>query len=219
MPNWKKLIYSGSAAVLSNVSASSYTGSFTGSFSGTFTSASYALSSSYALSASYAPPTAGASSQWTSSAANIYYNVGNVGINTINPAYNLDVSGSAIVRSKLRVGNVGTNGTIHSATAITANAGTTLVWTESGTAGAAAFLEYYTVDTTLGINQRAGIITLTWNSAGTPVTAYTETHTPDIGANPQISFSCSLSAGGDPQLYMINSSPYSYYTVINYRLF
>jgi len=35
MPNWKKLIYSGSAAVLSNVSASSFTGSFTGSFLGT----------------------------------------------------------------------------------------------------------------------------------------------------------------------------------------
>jgi hypothetical protein len=48
MPNWKKLIYSGSAAVLTNVTASSYTGSFTGSFSGTFTSASYALSASYA---------------------------------------------------------------------------------------------------------------------------------------------------------------------------
>jgi hypothetical protein len=51
MPNWKKLIYSGSAAVLTNVTASSYTGSFTGSFSGTFTSASYALSASYAPSA------------------------------------------------------------------------------------------------------------------------------------------------------------------------
>ena len=49
MPNWKKLIYSGSAAVLSNVSASSYTGSFTGSFSGTFTSASFASTASITL--------------------------------------------------------------------------------------------------------------------------------------------------------------------------
>jgi hypothetical protein len=67
MPNWKKLIYSGSAAVLSNVSASSYTGSFTGSLFGTSSwavsssraiTSSYALtslSSSYALSASFAP--------------------------------------------------------------------------------------------------------------------------------------------------------------------
>jgi hypothetical protein len=47
MPNWKKLIYSGSAAVLTNVTASSYTGSFTGSFSGTFTSASFASTASY----------------------------------------------------------------------------------------------------------------------------------------------------------------------------
>ena len=54
MPSWKKIITSGSAALLSNITASSYTGSFTGSFSGTFTSASYALSSSFALSSSRA---------------------------------------------------------------------------------------------------------------------------------------------------------------------
>jgi hypothetical protein len=75
MPNWKKLIYSGSAAVLSNVSASSYTGSFTGSLFGTSSwavsssqavSASRAVSSSYALSASYAP--GGAAFPYTGSA-------------------------------------------------------------------------------------------------------------------------------------------------------
>jgi hypothetical protein len=78
MPNWKKLIYSGSAAVLSNVSASSYTGSFTGSLFGTSSwavsssraiTSSYALtslSSSYALSASFAP--AGAAFPFTGSA-------------------------------------------------------------------------------------------------------------------------------------------------------
>jgi hypothetical protein len=47
MPNWKKLITSGSTAILSNVTASSYTGSFTGSFSGTFTSASFASTASF----------------------------------------------------------------------------------------------------------------------------------------------------------------------------
>jgi hypothetical protein len=47
MPSWKKIITSGSAAILTNVTASSYTGSFTGSFSGTFTSASYATTSSF----------------------------------------------------------------------------------------------------------------------------------------------------------------------------
>jgi hypothetical protein len=67
MPSWKKIITSGSVAILSNVTASSYTGSFTGSLNGTSSwavsssraiSSSYALnalSSSYALSASYAP--------------------------------------------------------------------------------------------------------------------------------------------------------------------
>jgi hypothetical protein len=75
MPNWKKLITSGSAAILSNVTASSYTGSFTGSLNGTSSwavsssqaiSSSRAVSSSYALSASYAP--AGAAFPYTGSA-------------------------------------------------------------------------------------------------------------------------------------------------------
>jgi len=48
MPNWKKLIYSGSAAVLSNVSASSFTGSFTGSFLGPLNgTSSFASTSSF----------------------------------------------------------------------------------------------------------------------------------------------------------------------------
>jgi hypothetical protein len=48
MPNWKKIITSGSTAILSNVTASSYTGSFTGSFLGTGSYATQALSASYA---------------------------------------------------------------------------------------------------------------------------------------------------------------------------
>jgi hypothetical protein len=78
MPSWKKIITSGSVAILSNVTASSYTGSFTGSLNGTSSwavsssraiSSSYALnalSSSYALSASYAP--GGAAFPYTGSA-------------------------------------------------------------------------------------------------------------------------------------------------------
>jgi len=62
MPNWKKLIYSGSAAVLSNVSASSYTGSFTGSLFGT---------SSWAVSSSRAVNSTSASFASTSSYVNI----------------------------------------------------------------------------------------------------------------------------------------------------
>jgi hypothetical protein len=53
MPSWKKVIISGSNAVLSTVSASSFTGSFTGSLLGT---ASYATTSSYALTSSYVNP-------------------------------------------------------------------------------------------------------------------------------------------------------------------
>jgi hypothetical protein len=78
MPSWKKIITSGSAAILTNVTASSYTGSFTGSLFGTSSwsvsssraiTSSYSLvslSSSYALSASYAP--GGAAFPYTGSA-------------------------------------------------------------------------------------------------------------------------------------------------------
>ena len=93
MPNWKKLIYSGSAAVLSNVSASSYTGSFTGSLSG-----SVAGTASFAISASYAPSTGGGS-QWTSSAANIYYTLGNVGIGINNPLARTHIKGAGSTSS------------------------------------------------------------------------------------------------------------------------
>jgi len=48
MPSWKKIITSGSAAILTNVTASSYTGSFTGSLFGTSSYATQALSASYA---------------------------------------------------------------------------------------------------------------------------------------------------------------------------
>ena len=50
MPSWKKIITSGSVAILSNVTASSYTGSFTGSLNGT---SSWAVSSSRAISSSF----------------------------------------------------------------------------------------------------------------------------------------------------------------------
>ena len=51
MPSWKKIITSGSSALLLNVTASSFTGSFTGSLLG---SSSFAISSSRAVSSSFA---------------------------------------------------------------------------------------------------------------------------------------------------------------------
>jgi hypothetical protein len=84
MPSWKKIITSGSSALLLNVTASSFTGSFTGSFLGT---ASFAVSASYA-------PSSGASSQWTSSGADIYYVLGNVGIGTNSPLAKTHIKGS-----------------------------------------------------------------------------------------------------------------------------
>jgi hypothetical protein len=60
MPNWKKIIVSGSDASLNSVFANSVTasifsGSFTGSLQGTSSWSNNSISSSYALSASWAP--------------------------------------------------------------------------------------------------------------------------------------------------------------------
>jgi len=52
MPSWKKIITSGSSALLLNVTASSFTGSFTGSFLGTGSYATRALTASFASTAS-----------------------------------------------------------------------------------------------------------------------------------------------------------------------
>jgi hypothetical protein len=57
----------------------------------------------------------GPSSVWTSSASNIYYNNGNVGINTTTPSYLLDVNGTIRASDKLLVSNnVGIGTTIPS---------------------------------------------------------------------------------------------------------
>jgi hypothetical protein len=61
MPSWKKVIISGSNAILNTVSASSFTGSFTGSFLGTASYANSSLSSSYSLTAVSASYTLSAS--------------------------------------------------------------------------------------------------------------------------------------------------------------
>jgi hypothetical protein len=54
MPSWKKVIISGSNAILNTVSASSFTGSFTGSLFGTASYANSSLSSSYSITSSVA---------------------------------------------------------------------------------------------------------------------------------------------------------------------
>ena len=85
MPSWKKLITSGSSALLLNVTASSFTGSFTGSFLGT---GSYATN---ALSASYAP-----SSTTINNNTNNYVITGTGTNGTLNGESNLTFDGTTL---------------------------------------------------------------------------------------------------------------------------
>ena len=88
MPSWKKLITSGSSALLLNVTASSFTGSFTGSFLGT---GSYATN---ALSASYAP-----SSTTINNNTNNYVITGTGTNGTLNGEVNLTFDGTTLTVS------------------------------------------------------------------------------------------------------------------------
>jgi hypothetical protein len=156
-------------------------------------------------------------------ASRLYYNdsTNRVGIGTSSPGYDLDVSGSARVQDRLRVGVVNTgNGVIHQSSDATINpSGATTVWTVPGSAGICAFIEYYVLDSTTGISQRAGNIVTTWNAAGTPQITHTETSTPDVGSTTPITFSTVLTLGGDPQLVATNTSGNTWYMIMNYRYF
>ena len=88
MPSWKKIITSGSSALLLNVTASSFTGSFTGSFLGT---GSYATN---ALSASYAP-----SSTTINNNTNNYVITGTGTNGTLNGEVNLTFDGTILTVS------------------------------------------------------------------------------------------------------------------------
>jgi hypothetical protein len=156
-------------------------------------------------------------------ASRLYYNdsTNRVGIGTSSPGYDLDVSGSARVQDRLRVGVVNTgNGVIHQSSDATINPlSSTIVWSVPGSAGICAFIEYYVFNSNTGTSQRAGNIVTTWNSAGTPQITHTETTTPDIGTTALVTFTTSITLGGDPQLVATNTSINPFYIVLNYRYF
>jgi hypothetical protein len=156
-------------------------------------------------------------------ASRLYYNdtTNKVGIGTSSPGYDLDVSGSVRVQDKLRVGPINTgNGVIHQSSDATINASSsTIVWSVPGSSGAVAFIEYYIINTVTSTSQRGGNIVVTWNSAGTPQITHTETTTPDIGTTALVTFTTSITLGGDPQLVATNTSINPFYIVLNYRYF
>ena len=156
-------------------------------------------------------------------ASRLYYNDSSnrVGIGISTPGYDLDVSGSARVQDRLRVGTINSgNGVVHESTDATINpSGAQVVWTISGTAAICTFMEYYVFNTNTNTSQRAGTIVLTWNQSGTPTITHTETSTPDIGSTSAITFTSTLTLGGDPQLIATNTSGDPWYMIMNYRYF
>jgi len=106
MPNWKKVITSGSDATLNTLTV---TNGITGSLEGT---------ASYALTASYTPAISGTDNyipkfNGTSTLENslIYDNGTNVGIGTTSPTEKLHVLGNGLIEGDLNVGTVKTQST------------------------------------------------------------------------------------------------------------
>ena len=131
MPNWKKVIVSGSNAALNslNVTTNVVAQSFTGSLLGTSSFANNATSASFAATASFAQNAANAFIQngnsfgatallGTNDAQDLQFETdgtvrmtisgsnGNVGIGTLTPQYNLDVVSNA---SKVRISSAGSS--------------------------------------------------------------------------------------------------------------
>jgi hypothetical protein len=91
MPNWKKLIVSGSDAslnslnVTTNVTAQSFTGSFSGSVSAPGSTTQVVYNNNGVLAAD----------------SGLVYTGGSVGIGTVSPGYKLDVNGSSAFRNDM----------------------------------------------------------------------------------------------------------------------
>jgi hypothetical protein len=71
------------------------------------------------------------SSQWTNNSSDIYYTGGNVGINTITPAYTFDVNGSMRVTSSIITGSINSTNSTFTNILVSASSVSNLVVTNS----------------------------------------------------------------------------------------
>ena len=177
MPNWKKVIVSGSSAVLTSVTA---TTGFTGSLSGSAlsaTSASFATTASYVNRLNQAVIITGSLSISGSTGTVFTSNV-----DTLVLTGSLLVSGSTNINGPVTIGisNITTNTITSSA------AGANLIFNQAtGSYTAAKYL--YTC--TSASNARTGEIIAVWNGTSTQ---YTDYSTLDIGTTTVVTASISI---------------------------
>jgi hypothetical protein len=187
MPNWKKVIVSGSDATVSSlfvtnaVTASVFSGSHTGSLFGTSSWAQNSITASY-----------------VANAASFPY------IGTAIISGSLIVTGSIAVTGSLSIGNSQFNNT----SSITA-AGTTTISSLSTGSYISAFYNYAVVSST---NSRAGQIMAIWNGS---TIRYTEVVTSDIGSTSTVSFATVLS-GNNVNLNVTAPAGWTVRTITNF---
>lgn len=191
MPNWKKVVVSGSDAVLNSVTAS-FTGSLTGSLFGTAsfaTSASQAISSSRATSASFASTASYVNplnqAVIITGSLTVSGSTGTVfssNVDTLVLTGSLLISGSANIDGPVTIGI----SNITTSTITSSAAGANIVFNQAtGSYTAAKYL--YTC--TSASNARTGEVIAVWNGA---TTQFTDFSTLDIGSTTAVTASVSI---------------------------
>jgi hypothetical protein len=187
MPNWKKVIVSGSDASLHTLNV---TNGITGSLFGTASyavsssntiSASYAISSSYAISASQA-----GGALFAESASNSISASHALRADTVFPYAGIAIiTGSLVVTSTIAL-----DGTLSDYSIVTSStAGSNNLFTQGTSSYTSAFFKY-TVSN--GANARSGEVMTVWNGN---TTNYTDTSTTDVGDTSAVTCSVDVFSG------------------------
>jgi hypothetical protein len=192
MPNWKKVILSGSTASLNSLTVSN---GITGSLFGT---ASWAVSASYAPSSNTFPYNGNA--QITGSLSVTGGITGSLFGNASTATSATSATSASLVNGNVNVTTATIGNTLYATAGTTIGAGTTSIYSVSNASYSSIFVDYSINEGTT--NARAGTIQVI--SVGSEIN-YTETTTMDIGNTGDITWDIYLS-GIDINFDIVNAA-------------